>query len=252
MFGFVARGEAGQGSDADVLVFTGENHTPHTISLALAYSNRLFSINLYRVPTCYFYTTLESVSNNAVPEDFPTELCEHTPYGCSKLAGDLYAQDYAQTYGLKTGIFRMSCTYGERQFGVEDQGWVAWFTIATLLNKSITIYGDGKQVRDVLNVSDLVRVYDTFVNSNLKHGVFNVGGGPDNTLSLLELLNMLDQRTGKRSKINFSDWRLSDQKVYISNISKAQEKLRWTPRVSPKEGVERLAHWVLENEHLLK
>jgi len=187
---------------------------------------------------------------NGIPEDFPTDLCEHTPYGCSKFAGDVYVQDYAHTYGLKTGVFRMSCIYGERQFGVEDQGWVAWFAIATLLDKPITIYGDGKQVRDVLYVKDLVRAYDLFINSNLKQAVFNIGGGPENTLSLLELLDLLEGLTGKRAKISYENWRPSDQKVYISDISKVKEKLRWNPRVDPREGVNKLVKWVRENKGL--
>ena len=187
---------------------------------------------------------------NGIPEDFPTDLCEHTPYGCSKFAGDVYVQDYAHTYGLKTGVFRMSCIYGERQFGVEDQGWVAWFAIATLLDKPITIYGDGKQVRDVLYVKDLIRAYDLFINSNLKQAVFNIGGGPENTLSLLELLDLLEGLTGKRAKISYENWRPSDQKVYISDISKVKEKLRWNPRVGPREGVNKLVEWVRENKGL--
>ena len=187
---------------------------------------------------------------NGIPEDFPTDLCEHTPYGCSKFAGDVYVQDYAHTYGLKTGVFRMSCIYGERQFGVEDQGWVAWFAIATLLDKPITIYGDGKQVRDVLYVKDLIRAYDLFINSNLKQAVFNIGGGPENTLSLLGLLDLLEGLTGKRAKISYENWRPSDQKVYISDISKVKEKLRWNPRVDPREGVNKLVKWVRENKGL--
>ncbi|MDY6964416.1 MAG: GDP-mannose 4,6-dehydratase [Halobacteriota archaeon] len=186
-----------------------------------------------------------------VPEDLPVDNCEHTPYGSSKLSCDIYTQDYAYVYGLKTGVFRMSCIYGTRQFGVEDQGWVAWFTIATLTDKPVTIYGDGKQVRDVLYVEDLVRAYDLFIDSTLKHGVFNTGGGSENTLSLLELLDILKELTGKRTKISYGDWRPSDQKVYISDITKAQKELRWNPKVSAKEGVSRLVSWVEENKNLL-
>ena len=191
---------------------------------------------------------------NGVSETFPIDLCEHTPYGCSKLAGDLYTQDYAKVYGLKTAVFRMSCIYGTRQFGVEDQGWVAWFTIATITEKPITVYGDGKQVRDVLYVKDLVNAFDNFIQrkNQFSGEVFNMGGGPENTISLLELLDMLEQLTRKRSKITFSNWRPSDQKVYVSNISKAKEKLRWSPKVSPKEGVEKLVNWILENKRLFK
>jgi len=146
----------------------------------------------------------------------------------------------------------MSCIYGTRQFGVEDQGWVAWFTIATILEKPITIYGNGKQVRDVLYVGDLVGTYDAFIKNDLPYGVFNMGGGAKNTLSLLELLELLEDLIGKRSKITFTDWRPSDQKVYISDISNAKEKLSWSPKVSPQEGVKRLIKWVEENARLFR
>ncbi len=184
---------------------------------------------------------------DGIPEDFPVDHTGHSPYGCSKLAADLYVQDYAHTYGLKTGVFRMSCIYGERQFGVEDQGWVAWFVIATLTGRPITIYGDGRQVRDVLYVGDLVRAFDLFLSSGIKHEVFNMGGGPTNTLSLLELLGLLGSLTGKTPVVRFSEWRKADQKVYVSDISKAKRLLGWSPTVSPKEGVSRLVSWVSGN-----
>lgn len=194
----------------------------------------------------------EDKFKNGVPETFSIDLCEHTPYGSSKLTGDLYVQDYGHLYGLRSGVFRMSCIYGTRQFGVEDQGWIAWFTIAIILGKPITIYGDGKQVRDVLYVDDLVKVFDLFINSNLKQDVFNIGGGPDNTMSLLELLDLLEKLIGKRSQIKFNDWRPSDQKVYISNVEKAREKLKWQSKVNPQEGVKKLVKWVTENENILR
>jgi CDP-paratose 2-epimerase len=189
-----------------------------------------------------------------VPETFQIDSCEHTPYGCSKLTGDLYSQDYYKVYGLQTAIFRMSCIYGTRQFGVEDQGWVAWFTIATITGKPITIYGDGKQVRDILYVKDLVNAFDNFLQrkNKISGEVFNIGGGSENTLSLLELLDMLEKLTGKRSKLSFTDWRPSDQKVYISNISKANEKLEWSPKIKPKEGIKNLINWVSKNKYLNK
>jgi CDP-paratose 2-epimerase len=193
---------------------------------------------------------LEERYIKGIPESYGIDLCEHTPYGCSKLSGDLYAQDYSYVYGIKTGIFRMSCIYGTRQFGVEDQGWIAWFTIATLMEKPITIYGNGKQVRDVLYVTDLVEAFDKFVNSNLNHGVFNIGGGYKNTLSLLELVDILEELTGKKSVIEFSDWRPSDQKVFISDISKAKEKLNWEPKIGPKVGIKKLVNWIEDNINL--
>lgn len=184
-----------------------------------------------------------------IPRNFGVDLCEHTPYGCSKLVGDLYMQEYARLYGMKIGVFRMSCIYGPRQFGVEEQGWMAWFTIATILNKPIVIYGDGRQVRDVLYVTDLIEAYDAFVRSDIQHGVFNIGGGPKKTLSLLEAINLLQKLTDKRiSNIKFSDWRTSDQKVYISDISRVEEELNWSPKVTPLEGMKKLVQWVEENK----
>jgi CDP-paratose 2-epimerase len=164
--------------------------------------------------------------------------------------GDLYTQEYARIYGMKTAVFRMSCIFGTRQFGFEDQGWVAWFVIATLFNKPITIYGDGKQVRDLLYVTDLIKAYDKFIKSNLKHAVFNIGGGVRNTASLLEFLDILENETGRRPKITFKHWRPSDQKVYISDISKIKKELGWQPEVSVKQGVKRLITWVKKNRDL--
>jgi CDP-paratose 2-epimerase len=219
-------------------------------------TNKVYGDNVNKISVAEKRTRYEYANEfkDGVPETFPIDLCEHTPYGCSKLAGDLYVQDYSRVYGLKTAVFRMSCIYGTRQFGVEDQGWVAWFTIATITGKPITIYGDGKQVRDVLYVGDLVKAYDAFLQkrNELSGEVFNLGGGPENTLSLLELLDMLETLTSRRSKVTFSDWRPSDQKVYISNISKAKEKLGWTPKNSPKTGVGKLVKWFFENERLIK
>ena len=127
---------------------------------------------------------------------------------------------------------------------------MAWFVIAGLLNQPITIYGDGKQVRDLLYVDDLIEGYDAFVKSNLKHAVFNIGGGPNNTTSLLEFLDLLQKETGTRMKISFSDWRPSDQKVYISNIAKVKDGLNWQPKVSVSDGVKRLIKWAKENKSL--
>jgi CDP-paratose 2-epimerase len=187
---------------------------------------------------------------NGIPENFSTDHTGHSPYGSSKLAADNYVQDYAYSYGLKTGVFRMSCIYGERQFGVEDQGWLAWFAIACLTGKPITIYGNGKQVRDTLYVKDLVEAFDLFIRSKLKHVVFNMGGGPRNTLSVLELLDILQDVTSAKPGVSFSEWRPADQRVYISDIRKAQEMLHWKPKVAPQEGVKRLVNWVRENRHL--
>jgi len=183
-----------------------------------------------------------------ISEEMTTDLTGHTPYGVSKLVGDLYVQEYSHIYKMKTAVFRMSCTYGRRQFGFEDQGWVAWFIIAALFDKPITIYGNGKQVRDMLYVDDLIEAFNCFLNSDLKRGLFNIGGGPKNTISLLEFLEELEKLTGKRPKINFADWRPSDQKVYITDTSKLEKTLNWKIKTPVKEGIRKLTQWVQENK----
>lgn len=218
-------------------------------------TNKVYGENVNKIPVEEEetrYSFADERFKKGVSEDFPIDSCGHTPYGCSKLAGDIYVQDYAYTYGLKTGIFRMSCIYGERQFGFEDQGWLAWFAIATLTNKPLTIFGDGKQVRDVLYVADLVRAFEAFIDKGFKQEVFNMGGGPANTLSLLELLDLLQELTGKRSIVSFKQWRPFDQKVYISDISKAKKKLGWYPEVGIREGVKKLVAWITENIELFR
>jgi len=231
--------EAARANDVEKVVYCSTNKV---------YGDNVNKIKVIEKEKRYVF---EDKFKNGIQESFSTDICEHTPYGCSKFTGDIYSQDYGHSYGLKTGVFRMSCIYGIRQFGVEDQGWVAWFTIATILGKPITIYGDGKQVRDVLYVEDLVKAYDTFLTSN-RSAVFNAGGGALNTMSLLELLDILKDLTGKSSTINFADWRPSDQKVYISDISKAKKALKWEPKIDPREGVKRLVNWVEKNKDILK
>lgn len=176
----------------------------------------------------------------------------HSPYGCSKGAADQYCVDYFRIYGLKTIVMRQSCIYGYRQFGIEDQGWVAWFCIAALLGKQITIYGDGKQVRDVLFIDDLINAYElAFENKDSIAGkVFNIGGGPQNTLSLHELIWHLQKLTGKTISLDYDDWRAGDQEVFIGNISLAEKELGWKPVTRPKDGVEKLYNWVKENIQL--
>ncbi len=208
------------------------------------YGENVNSIPLRELSTRYEYADPKFA--DGVPEHFSVDHTHHTPYGCSKLAADLYAQDYARTYCLKTGVFRLSCIYGTRQYGVEDQGWLAWFLWAALRNIPITIYGNGKQVRDVLWVEDLVRAFESFIRGSSRHEVFNLGGGPDNTLSLLEILKIVREITGKEIKVAFSSWRDADQMVYVSNVKKAYEKLRWKPRIDVHTGISKLAQWMKE------
>lgn len=182
-----------------------------------------------------------------VPEDQPLDF--YSPYGCSKGTGDQYVIDYSRIYDLKTVVFRQSCIYGPHQFGVEDQGWLAWFAIRALNRQPVTIYGDGKQVRDVLFVDDLIAAYEAAVaRIDVASGqAYNVGGGPTYTLSLLELLELLHQRLGRKMESRFDDWRPGDQKVYISDLSKISRDLGWMPKVDPAAGVGRLVDWLKEN-----
>jgi len=182
--------------------------------------------------------------SEAQPLDF------HSPYGCSKGAADQYVRDYARIYDLPTVVFRMSCIYGPRQFGTEDQGWVAHFVISALRDQPITIYGNGKQVRDVLFVDDLVRAFRLAVSNidTVAGEVFNIGGGPPNTLSVwAEFGDLLRKLTGKEIAVDFEDWRPGDQPCYVSNIEKARTRLGWYPNVEKETGIRLLRDWIKTN-----
>jgi CDP-paratose 2-epimerase len=170
-----------------------------------------------------------------------------TPYGCSKGAADQYVLDYAHSFGIPAVVFRMSCIYGPHQLGTEDQGWLAHFLIRAIAGAPITIYGDGRQVRDVLFVDDLV---DAFVRAwtridEVRGRAFNIGGGPGSTLSLAELLDMIEQLRGQRPAIGFEPWREGDQRYYVSDTRAFSAATGWQPRVGPRAGVEALHGWLL-------
>jgi len=190
--------------------------------------------------------------SNGINENFPLDF--YSPYGCSKGAADQYVRDYFRIYGLKTIVLRQSCIYGQRQFGIEDQGWVAWFIIAALLGKPISIYGNGKQVRDVLHIDDLIDVYLAAVqNANsVKGEVFNIGGGVHAKMSLLDLVYMIEEKIGKKLNIQFSDWRPGDQPIYISDIRKARMQLGWEPKIDINNGIDSIFKWVIENLDIIK
>jgi CDP-paratose 2-epimerase len=194
----------------------------------------------------YQYVDLPNGCDERRPLDF------HSPYGCSKGAADQYVRDYARIYGMKTVTFRQSCIYGYRQFGVEDQGWIAWFCIRSAHGKPVTIYGDGKQVRDVLFIDDLIDAYFSAVEKidQVSGRVYNLGGGPANQLSLLDLVSTLDRLSGRPLSVSYGDWRPGDQRVFVCDIHKAARELGWTPKVSAAEGVERLYRWVEANKSL--
>lgn len=185
------------------------------------------------------------------PESQPLDF--HSPYGCSKGAGDQYVRDYSRIYGLRSVVFRQSCIYGPRQFGIEDQGWVAWFMIAAVTGRPMTVYGDGKQVRDILYVDDLLNGYDVAVEKiDAAAGqVYNMGGGPDNVMSVwAEFGPMLENLMGKKLEVGRGDWRPGDQRVFYADIRKVERELSWKPQVGVQEGIERLFNWVKENKDL--
>jgi CDP-paratose 2-epimerase len=170
----------------------------------------------------------------------------HSPYGCSKGAADQYVRDWGRTYGLATVVFRMSCIYGPRQFGTEDQGWVAHFLIRALQGERVTLYGDGCQVRDILFVDDLVDAFAAALDHlpAVRGRVFNMGGGPARAVSLLELLAGLESLLGRRVPVSFAEPRTGDQLWYVSNTDAFQRATGWCPRVSVGEGVRRLHEWL--------
>ena len=194
----------------------------------------------------YFFTDLPEGVSETQPLDF------HSPYGCSKGVADQYVIDYARIYGLKTCSFRQSCIYGVRQFGIEDQGWVAWFSIAALLNKQITLYGDGWQTRDVLNVNDLVAAYEAAWNNRdaIRGEAFNIGGGSSNTLCLRDLLTFLEEELSIEISPRFAESRPGDQPAFICDIRKARSLLGWRPSIGVEKGVRDLIGWVRENRDL--
>ncbi|MDX1437902.1 MAG: SDR family NAD(P)-dependent oxidoreductase, partial [Anaerolineales bacterium] len=184
----------------------------------------LEAVKVAEAKTRYYFPDLPS----GVPESYPLDF--HSPYGCSKGAGDQYSIDYHRIYGMRSVVLRQSCIYGPRQFGIEDQGWVAWFLIACARGDLITIYGDGKQVRDILYIDDMLDAYDAAIhNIDAAAGqAFNIGGGPQNTLSVwAEFEPLLEKMTGEPTSVNRGPWRPGDQKVFIADIQKAANTLGW-------------------------
>lgn len=226
------------------------NHSPNSIVL-YASTNKVYGdlpgSAVVEEDSRYRYRELAKGIDESASLDF------HSPYGCSKGTADQYMIDYARIYGLKTVVFRQSCIYGYRQFGIEDQGWVAWFTLAALTERPITVFGNGKQVRDILFIDDLVSAYRSAITNieTAKGQAYNVGGGNFN-LSLLELLDILEELLGRKIDVTYDDWRPGDQKVFIANTDKAKSSLNWEPKVNTREGLERLSNWMKDNSQLFK
>lgn len=173
----------------------------------------------------------------------------YSPYGCSKGAADQYVHDYARIYGLKTVTFRMSCIYGPFQNGTEDQGWVVHFANAFVHGSELSIYGDGKQVRDVLHVSDLADAFQLALEriDQVAGRIYNIGGGIENAISLLELMELLRRQTQREVTRKFDDWRPGDQRWYVSDTRRAKAELGWTPAIGVEQGIDDLLQWVRTN-----
>jgi CDP-paratose 2-epimerase len=223
----------------------------HQRAIIFTSTNKVYGgledLDVVEEPDRYRFRHLQDGVAESQPLDF------HSPYGCSKGAADQYTRDYARIYGLPTVVFRMSCIYGPRQFGTEDQGWLAHFIIAALTGRPITIYGNGKQVRDVLFVDDLVRAFRLAADriETVAGEVFNIGGGPSNALSVwTEFSQYLQGLKGEPVSARFDDWRPGDQPCYISNIEKVGERLDWRPLVDKETGISRLGDWVAANLEL--
>jgi CDP-paratose 2-epimerase len=205
------------------------------------------SHRIVRQATRYAYQSIRGISE-AEPLDF------HSPYGCSKGAADQYVRDYARIYGIPAVVFRMSCIAGARQFGTEDQGWVAHFLYLALQGTPLTIYGDGRQVRDVLCVDDLVRAFES-VRENLPltaGQIYNVGGGPPNSVSLIELMSLVEDLTGSRVDFDTAERRPGDQLVYVSDCTKLRRDTGWEPRLSVRQTLERIYGWWKHNRDLFE
>lgn len=214
------------------------------------YSDKINDLELYENKTRYFWANRLF---EGIREDFPIDgfgKYSHSPYGVSKIAGDLLCQEYHHAYGVKTVVNRMSCIYGYFQKGVEDQGWIDWFVRCIGFGDGkISIYGDGKQVRDMLWGEDVAKLYlDEIENIKKTAGqVFNVGGGMGNTLSLQEAITEIEAVTGKKAHITYKEWRHADQRVYVSDIGKVTKLLNWKPKVSPQEGIRKMYERYKEN-----
>jgi CDP-paratose 2-epimerase len=191
-----------------------------------------------------------AIRDTGIGETRPLDF--HTPYGCSKGAADQYVLDYARSYGVPTCVLRMSCIYGQRQMGTEDQGWVAHFLIRALEGQPVTIYGDGCQVRDILSISDAVDAYAAVWKhiDAVRGRAFNLGGGPSNAISLRQLLVHIEDVIGRPVETHYSDWRAGDQRYYVSDTRQIARDLGLKPPTPWRKGVAALAQWLQEERGL--
>lgn len=187
----------------------------------------------------------------AISESYQTLTGTITPLHASKACADIYVRAFIDTYKVRAASFRLTGLYGPRQLGGEDHGWVANFCIRAIMDLPITIYGTGKQVRDILYAQDVVAAFDAFYR-HPRPGIYNVGGGTHNMISLLECINFISQVLGKRTKVNFEKERLGDLRYFVCDVRKANQNLRWRPKVRPHAGIRKLIKWIEENKNLFK
>lgn len=231
-----------------------ESMRKYEIRCPLLYSctNKVYggmeNVNIIEEETRYDYSDYP----NGIPEDFGIDF--HSPYGCSKGAAEQYVMDYGRIFGLSPIVFRQSCIYGKHQFGIEDQGWVAWFVISALQGREIKIYGDGKQVRDILYIDDLIDAYwkavESSAGTDTERRVYNIGGGSECRVSLLELVEILGKKLGFDIPVSFHQPRPGDQKVFFCDCSKAAAELGWVPATGVEKGVEKLVDWINSNRKI--
>ncbi len=221
------------------------------LSTNKVYGTKINSVSLEEMSTRYKLKD----PPDGIAETFGVDLCGHTPYGTSKLAGDLYVQEFGASYGIPVLIFRMSCIYGPRQFGLEGQAWISHFVIRALKHQPIQIFGTGKQVRDILHITDLLELFGKAILHlesqsavfDPSKNVFNIGGGSQNSISLMELLQFLESELNYPITIENHPTRLGDQQLYISDISRAEKIFVWQPQISPREGISTVIEWTQKN-----
>jgi CDP-paratose 2-epimerase len=223
-------------------------HTVHRPPLLFTSTNKVYGVLgdvILEEEDARYAPASEEIRDHGVSEHRPLDF--HSPYGCSKGAAEQYVIDYARSYGLRAVVFRMSCIYGPHQFGTEDQGWIAHFLIRTLDHEPITIYGDGKQVRDILFVEDLIdALFRASSDIDRCSGqAFNIGGGVQSSISLRELLDTITALEGRRTRVTYSDWRPGDQRYYVSDTRKFASLTGWQPRIGVNEGIRRLREWII-------
>jgi len=216
---------------------------------ALGTVNMLEAVRVHNPQAPFVFASTNKVygklehNNGACREQQPIDF--HSPYGCSKGAADQYVRDYARCFHMNTVVLRQSCIYGAHQYGTEDQGWVAHFVHSILKRRPLTIYGDGTQVRDLLDARDLCVLYSTVIEKieKTRGEIYNVGGGPDNQRNLIEVIDHIGQLTAVKPSYTFAGWREGDQAYYVSDIGKAKSDLGWEPRVHFDRGLEDLIRW---------